>query len=110
MSLPLLADGYGLDRALAAMFCGAKHGETVSVMAAEAQLAGKRWGCWLCRFLSVVVEPNHCGLALASDDAPTARPAAYRAGALLFLLALALWLAPSCAFSLVRHVLRNGRI
>ena len=38
MSLPFVADGYGLDRAIAAMWCHAKHGETVSFQAARAAL------------------------------------------------------------------------
>ncbi|MDE2468370.1 MAG: hypothetical protein KGL35_06415, partial [Bradyrhizobium sp.] len=64
----LEADGYGLDRAAAAMFCGAKHGETVSLMAAEARTRGARWGCVMCRLLSALVERHHCDRVL-SDQA-----------------------------------------
>lgn len=104
MANPLIADGYGLDRALAAMFCGAKSGETVSTMAARAQVAGKPWGCVLCRFLSVTVERDHCTKALTTDT-PTARPASYRAGAMLFLLAIALWFVPLWAWHLLTSII-----
>jgi hypothetical protein len=33
--------------------------QTLSYRAALAMLAKKRWGCWLCEALDVVV-PNHC--------------------------------------------------
>jgi hypothetical protein len=105
MSLPVVADGYGLDRALAAMFCGAKAGETVSLMAARADQNGRRWGCWLCWFLSIAVERGHCALALATSDAPTAKPAAYRAGALLFALLVAIWAVPLVVWWVVERAI-----
>jgi len=103
MSLPFVADGYGLDRAIAAMWCHAKHGETVSLQAARAHVAGRRWGCVLCWVLDRLVEREHCAMALA-PDMPTARPAAYRAGALLMVLGVALWAAPLVLWRLIVRI------
>lgn len=89
MALPFIADGYGLDRALAALLWGARAGETVSVMAARSRNAGRWTGCAVCRLLGLLVEANHCDKALATGDGQTARPAALRAGVLLILYAAA---------------------
>lgn len=105
MSLPLVADGYGLDRALAAMFWHAEHGETVSFMAALDERANRRAGCWMCWFLGWAVERGHCALALASGDLPTARPAAYRAGFWLLMLLVSIWAVPLLAWHLLRLAL-----
>lgn len=46
-------------------------GETISSRSAKAQAAGKRWGCVLCRFLSLF-QKDHCQKALepyAGSDA-----------------------------------------
>ena len=103
MSLPFIADGYGLDRAIAAMWCHAKHGETVSLQAARAQKDGRLWGCVLCRVLDRLVERGHCTMAL-DPDMLTARPAAYRAGALLVVLGVALWAVPLILWRLIARV------
>lgn len=84
MTLPLVSDGMGYDRALAAMFCRAKRGETVSLMAAQDQRDGGRWGCRMCWLLNLVVERNHCAITLRDEDR-TVGISAWRAGlALLF--------------------------
>lgn len=90
----LVADGYGLDRALAALFLGAKGGETVSLMAARADAGGKRWGCILCRALGVLVERDHCKKVLVSGDGPTPLAPSYRAGVLLYAAGGLLWSLP----------------
>jgi hypothetical protein len=105
MKLPIVANGYGLDRALGALFWGAKAGETVSVMAARGRVAGRWPGCALCWLLDRIVERDHCAKALAGGDAPTARPAAYRAGVLLLLAAVGLWAAPLLAWKLLTHLI-----
>lgn len=43
--------------------------ETISARAAKAQLAGRKWGCLLCKFLGTI-QKDHCKNALA-DDAST---------------------------------------
>lgn len=35
---------------------------TLSVHASDAELAGERWGCWLCAALSWAVQHDHCAL------------------------------------------------
>lgn len=102
MPLPIIPNGYGLDRALAAMFCGAKQGETVSLQAARAQRDGKRWGCLLCALLARLVEADHCAKTLTDDGVPTERAAAYRAGALLIAASVALWASPLAVWRLLR--------
>ena len=86
----LVSDGFGFDRAFAAAFMRAKHGETMSLMFDLADEAGKRWGCIGCRCLARLVEPDHCAKTRNADGPPTAVLASYRAGALLFVLLLIL--------------------
>lgn len=40
--------------------------ETISARAAKAQIAGRRWGCLLCRLLDAI-QKDHCKKALAND-------------------------------------------
>jgi len=40
--------------------------ETVSLRAAKAQVAGRRWGCVLCRLMDVVA-PGHCADQLKGE-------------------------------------------
>ncbi len=96
MTVPIAANAYGWDRALAAMFCRAKAGETVSIMAARSQVRGDRWGCVLCRVLDVLVARGHCIQALDTGDGATSGWAAIRSGLLLTLVFLVL-LAPLLA-------------
>ena len=84
---PLIADGLGLDRALAALFCGAKAGETISLVMARGQEAKRRWPCFVCKVLHWIVERGHCPNVLAGLT--TSQPAALRAGALMLALILA---------------------
>ena len=59
-----------LDQALNTLAAGSPN-ETVSERAAKARNKGKRWGCYLCKFLGWV-NPGHCDNALTStigDDA-----------------------------------------
>ena len=84
MALFIISDAYGYDRALAALFCGAKNGQTVSQMAALAARDDKKWGCVLCSILSRMIEPDHCEQSLNGDQ-PTSQPAALRSGILLLL-------------------------
>lgn len=90
----LVSDGFGFDRAIAALSMRARHGETMSYQFAAAARDGKRWGCVGCWLLARVVEPDHCGKTLQQDGPPTAVIASYRAGAALFLLALLMWGVP----------------
>lgn len=87
----LVSDGFGLDRGFAAAWMGAKHGETMSHQFAVANDAKLRWGCIGCWLLGKLVEKDHCAKTLQADGPPTAVIASYRAGALLFLLALLMW-------------------
>ena len=75
----------GYNRALAALFCLATNGETLSQVAAYRERMGSRSGCMFCRFLHYAVEPDHCDKALAQDMDPTSGWPAARAGALLLL-------------------------
>lgn len=108
MTVPYVADSYGLDRALAAAFFHARNGETVSQRAALARIAGKRWGCVLCAFLSAVVEKDHCAKALSLDGV-TASRAAIKAGIALWLLvvvaSIACWAVWAAVFWLAGFVL-----
>ena len=83
----MIADGLGLDRAAAALFCYAKSGETVSVMMARGAALKRPWPCIACRILSWIVEPDHCRRALGPE--PTPAPAALRAGLALLVVLLA---------------------
>lgn len=42
---------------------GGDPGETISSRAAKAQIAGKKWGCVLCKFLGWI-RKNHCQQSL----------------------------------------------
>jgi hypothetical protein len=44
---------------------GGDPGESVSVAAANARNAGKKWGCVLCNILAVILRGDHCTKALA---------------------------------------------
>jgi hypothetical protein len=48
---------------------GGQLGQTVSLRVAEAQRAGKLWGCLFCRFLDVAVQP-HCALQFITKPSP----------------------------------------
>jgi hypothetical protein len=45
---------------------GGDPGESLSVAAANAQVAGKRWGCVACKVLAVIFRTDHCAKALAN--------------------------------------------
>ena len=40
--------------------------ETISARAAKAQIAGRKWGCILCKILNAI-QTDHCKKALAHD-------------------------------------------
>jgi hypothetical protein len=44
---------------------GGDPGESISVAAAKAQLAGVRWGCVLCKILAKLLRDDHCTASLA---------------------------------------------
>lgn len=46
---------------------GGDPGETISSRAGKAMVAGKRWGCVLCRFLDLF-QKDHCLLSVNQDD------------------------------------------
>jgi len=46
---------------------GGDPGETISSRADKARLAGRRWGCILCRILNWF-QANHCGLSLEVNE------------------------------------------
>ena len=75
------------DICLNVLFLDGAPGETVSVHAARARPA--RWARVLCWILGVLVQRNHCDLALTS--APTPKGAAIRAGALILAVLGVLW-------------------
>lgn len=83
----LVSNGFGFDRAVAAMFMRARHGETMSYQTAVANRDAKRWGCIGCRLLGLTVEKDHCANTLLQNGPPTAVIASYRAGMLLLALA-----------------------
>jgi len=43
--------------------------ETISARAAKAQIAGRKWGCVLCKILNAI-QKDHCKKALADDTSP----------------------------------------
>ncbi|NPT50712.1 hypothetical protein GNZ10_13490 [Ralstonia sp. 3N] len=45
--------------------------ETLSSRAGKAQREGKRWGCYLCRFLDLF-QRNHCERSINPDDGANA--------------------------------------
>jgi hypothetical protein len=49
---------------------GGQLGQTVSLRVAEAQRAGKLWGCLFCRFLDVAVQKDHCALQFTTKPSP----------------------------------------
>jgi hypothetical protein len=67
-----------------ALFNGSQT-ETVSHHAARAWRDGKKWGCVVCRFLSIVVERNHCAKQLDPNSGPTSLGPALRSLVLLLL-------------------------
>jgi hypothetical protein len=76
--------GIALDEFLNTLLLNGQPNQTISYHAAVAENEGKRWGCWLCAFLAVAIQPRHCQLQLESGAAPTS--AAVRAGCLLLLV------------------------
>ena len=90
MTLPLVANAYGWDRACAALFMHARAGETMSQMIGLAARRGERWGRWGSAALSWAVEPGHCEMALAGDGQATSGRAAVMSGVLLLASALVL--------------------
>lgn len=92
MGNPIVADAYGLDRAAAALFCGAKAGETISLMMARGAVSGRLWPCLACRVLDWAVERGHCARVLAGD--PTPILSKIRAAVLLFAAAAVVEFAP----------------
>ena len=97
-SRALVADGFGLDRALAALWFGAKQGETISLIVAQWQAAGSVAGCRWCRFLSWAVETAHCSKQLDQTSPATPLLNGLRAGGLLLLLSAVLWAVPLAAW------------
>ena len=79
------------------VLCGGPLGMTVSMRAALAAEAGKRWGVWLCKFLSWAIQPRHCTATLSSTPWPWF---VYVRSAIAFAVAIAA--AGGIAFSLVR--------
>jgi hypothetical protein len=69
--------GHALDKFLNAATGGA-HYETVSERAARAELKGKKWGCYLCRWLHYTVESRHCQKTL-EPGVPTKTAACIKA-------------------------------
>jgi hypothetical protein len=49
---------------------GGNLGQTVSLRVAEAQRAGKLYGCVFCWFLNWAVQPNHCQLQFTTKPSP----------------------------------------
>jgi hypothetical protein len=50
---------------------GGDANETMSSRAGKAQREGKRWGCYLCRFLDLF-QRNHCERSINPDDGKNA--------------------------------------
>lgn len=50
---------------------GGDANETMSSRAGKAQREGKRWGCYLCRFLDLF-QRNHCERSINPDDGANA--------------------------------------
>ena len=76
--------GVAVDRVLNVLLLDGSDTETVSRHAAEAEVAGKRWGCVVCDVLSVLVQKHHCQLTL-DPAVQEARGAAIRAGLVIAL-------------------------
>ena len=49
---------------------GGQLGQTVSLRVAEAERAGKEWGCLFCWFLDWAVQRNHCALQFSKTPSP----------------------------------------
>jgi hypothetical protein len=49
---------------------GGQLGQTVSLRVAEAERAGKLWGCLFCQFLSEAVQKDHCALQFTNKPSP----------------------------------------
>lgn len=73
--------GLCVDRLLNVLLFGGLDTETVSLHAAEAEQAGKRWGCWTCWLLARLVQRDHCAITLSNQ--PEAAGAALRAGLIM---------------------------
>lgn len=101
MTVPILANAYGWDRACAALFMHARDGETMSQMIGLAARRGEPWGRWGAAFLSWAVEPDHCDRALAGDGRATSGRAAIMSGALLLVVFAGLTLAAWGGWALV---------
>jgi hypothetical protein len=76
--------GEALDRFLNAALFGGDYVETVSLHAAKSRVEKRRWACWLCAYLSLTVQRNHCDLTLEDGSMPSLS----RVLALLQLMAL----------------------
>lgn len=77
------------DRLLNVLLFGGNPDQTISYHAALAQEQSRRWGCWLCWYLSHTVEPSHCLRQLINT---TEKPAAaLRAGFQLLVIGLVCW-------------------
>jgi hypothetical protein len=75
---------------------GGDLGQTVSMRAALAQRAGKRWGCLFCWFLSIAVQHDHCADQFISQPTPGS---VYVRAAIAFVVAIG-----AVAYSLVRVI------
>lgn len=54
------------DQLVQAIFPRGLPGQTISARAGKAALRGKRWGCYLCRFLHWI-DRDHCNKAIQND-------------------------------------------
>lgn len=81
--------GLAVDRLLNVVLFNGDDTWTVSLHAAVARRQGKRWGCWACAVLGVLVQRDHCAVTLDPALQETTG-AALRAGALMTLLIAAL--------------------
>lgn len=67
------------DRWLNVLLFNGEDTMTVSMHAAEAEVAGATWGCWTCFVLNWLVQRHHCALTL-DPNTKEAAGAAIRAG------------------------------
>ena len=59
--------GEALDIFLNVLLLRGRAGQTISLHAAE-DAPRERWACWLCRWLSLTVERDHCAKTLAGES------------------------------------------
>jgi hypothetical protein len=81
--------GIEIDTFCNVVFLGGALGQTVSLHAALANRDGKPWGCVFCRFLSVVVQRDHCADQFLAG--PTPGGAYVRAGMAFLAAFVAAW-------------------